>query len=144
MSAIRSAGKRRNDQGVMTTAPMEVRGDMIKAIDAFIGYDIGGNFGSQDTNARMLAARLLNPVKDNGPSREEQRSAARSLQGFVAGLPDNHAKHLANLRAQAEKATEALIECEKVGNEVGAAVERERLNGEAGIYAQIKALGFDH
>ena len=140
MAAIRNAGKRLNDKGVMTTAPMEVRGDIIKAIDAFVGYDIGGNFGSQDTNARMLAARLLNPVKDNSPTREELRSAARSLQGFVAGLPDNHAKHLANLRAQAEKVTDALIECEKVGNEVGATVERERLSH---IYSQIKSMGFE-
>jgi hypothetical protein len=145
MAATRTAGKRVNDKGLPYTAPLEVRGDLIKAIDAFVGYEATGNFGSQELNARTLASRILSGNKvDSGPTREEQHRASRSLAGFVAGLPDNMAKQLANLRAQVERVTEALIECEKVGNTVGATVERERLNGESGLYAQIKALGFDH
>lgn len=145
MSAMKVAGKRTNDKGLPYTAPLEVRGDLIKAIDAFIGYDMSGNFGSQELNARTLAGRILSGNKvDNGPTRQEQHRASRTLAGFVAGLPDNMAKQLANLRAQVERVTDALIECEKAGNTVGAAVERERLNGEAGLFAQIRSLGFDH
>jgi len=119
------------------------REETIKALDAFVGYNLGGDFGSQDVKARMMAQRLLSGQKATGPSQQEQARASRSLAGFVAGLPDQQGKILANLRAQAEKATEALIECEKAGNTVGATVERERLNGAAGIYAQIRAMGFD-
>lgn len=144
MSAVRIAGKRVNDAGKAYTAPLEVRGDLIKAIDAFVGYEMAGNFGSQELNARTLASRLLSGKVDNGPSRQELHAASRSLAGFVHGLPDNMAKQLANLRAQVERVTEALIECEREGNTVGATVERERLNGESGLYSQIRALGFDH
>jgi hypothetical protein len=119
------------------------RQETIQAIDKFVGYDQGGDFGQQDTRARSLAQRTLKPVSTKVPTRDEQRSAERSLSGFVHGLPDNVARHLSNLRAQAKKSVAALIEAEKTGNQVAAAVERERLNGECGIYAQIRAMGFE-
>jgi hypothetical protein len=120
------------------------RGESIAAIEAFIGYDMTGDFGAQDTRARSLAQVTVRPVSTQGPTREEERSAANSMKGFVSGLPDHTARTLANLRAQAAKHAEALIEATKQGDTVAATVEYERLNGEAGIYAQIKTLGFDH
>jgi hypothetical protein len=120
------------------------RDESIAAIAAFVGYDVAGHFGTQDTRARMLAQTTLRPVSTKGLTREEQRSASRTAAGFVAGLPDHQAKQLANLRAQVERVTDAMIACQKAGNAVGAAVEKERLHGASGLYAQIKALGFNY
>ena len=114
------------------------REESIAAIDLFVGYNIAGNFGEQDTRARMLAQTTLRPVSTTGPTRQEQRSACRSAAGFVHGLPDPQAKQLANLRAQVERVTDALIQCQKKCDTVGEAVEHERLYGESGLYAQIK------
>jgi hypothetical protein len=118
-------------------------GESKLAIDQFIGYDHAGNFGAQDTRARMVAQTTIKPVSTAVPTKEEQLSAARSLAGFVHGLPDHLARTLDNLRGQAEKAAEAMIEAEKTGDQVKAAIERERLYGESGIYAQIRQMGFE-
>lgn len=119
------------------------REESIAAIDLFVGYNLAGNFGEQETRARMLAQTTLRPVSTTGPTREEHRSACRSAAGFVHGLPDHQAKQLANLWAQVERVTDALIQCQKKNDTVGEAVEKERLYGESGLYAQIKTLGFD-
>lgn len=108
--AMRNAGKRPNDKGVMVVHPNEVRNDQIKAIHAFVGYDNRRDFGSQDTEARAKAQRDLRGYQPVGPSREEERAASRTLQGFVAGMPQPSQKLLANLRAREQSIAEAMID----------------------------------
>ena len=124
----------------------QVRDDMIKAIAAFIGYDMGESFGPQELSARMKAQTLLRaePVETSVPV------AKVAGKGFVAGLPDHNGKTIANLQARAVTATEAMIDHEKASMDPNrsesdrelssgmAQVERERLNQ---IQADLLLLG---
>jgi hypothetical protein len=95
LSAMRNAGKRMVAEGEGEAAlfpklvfqERNVRNDQIQAISAFIGYDNREMFGTQETAARMLAMRILNPKHMMGPDRETQKTADHSAKGFIAGLP---------------------------------------------------------
>ena len=114
MLAIRNAGKRPNDKGIMVRHPDQERGDIIKAIHAYVGYDPRGNFGTQDQAARAKAQAELRPTSNVGPSREEMRSASRSLAGYVAGMPDHSmAANRERLLNQERVTAEAIIDLEK-------------------------------
>jgi hypothetical protein len=117
--ACRDAGKRGFEKlnevtGEVTTVvkvdSSKVRDDIIKAIHAYCGYDVSRDFGSQDIEARAKAQRELRGGVVPGPSREEQRSAARSMAGYVKGMPLPAQKLLANLRAREQAAAEAMID----------------------------------
>lgn len=92
----------------------KVREDLICAIHAYIGYDNRRDFGSQDQEARAKAQREIRAAQGYkvaaGPTREEQRSAARSMSGFVAGMPAPAQKLLANLRAREQSTVEAMLD----------------------------------
>lgn len=151
MTAIKSAGKRLNDQGVPYTDQSEVRNDTIKAISAYVGYDTRGSFGAQDVAARQLASRQLGKVIAKGPARAEQKSVERSLAGFVAGLPDTTTRTLADLQGREAASAEAMIQHEKnaedptrselqrMQDKALAAVEAERI---ASIRIDIQRMGF--
>ena len=149
LAACKVAGRRQNDQGKFFTDSREVRNDMIKAIHAYCGYDNSRNFGSQDQEARAKASRELSgKAIVVGPTREEQKAAARSMQGFIHGLPDHKARHLQNLLGRETAAVDAMLAHEKDANDSQrsaadrvlsaglAEVERERL---AAIRADIAA-----
>lgn len=150
LQAMLSAGKRRNDNGVLFTDPREVRNDQIKAIHAYCGFDNRRDFGSQETEARAKAQREIRGYKVTGPSREELKAAARSATGFVAGLPDNQARHLQNLLGRETAAVDAMLQHEKDSRDESrsaadrvlsaglAEVERERL---LAIRADIARFG---
>lgn len=118
--ACRDAGKRSFETtnevtGEVTTVvkrdESKVREDLIRAIHAYVGYDQGRDFGSQDAAARAKANREASGrVVVAGPTREEQRAASRSMSGFVAGMPLPAQKLLANLRAREQTAAEAMID----------------------------------
>lgn len=118
--ACRDAGRRSFETtnevtGEVTTVvkrdESKVREDLIKAIHAYIGYDTSRDFGSQDAAARAKANREASGrVVVPGPTREEQRSAARSMAGYVHGMPLPAQKLLANLRAREQSAAEAMID----------------------------------
>ncbi len=110
LQAMRDAGKRVSAEGKPVFQPNEVRNDQIKAIHAYCGYDNRLNFGSQDQAARAKAMRELRGVQVTGPSREEQRNAARSVAGFVAGMPKPSQRILLNLQARERAAAEAMID----------------------------------
>lgn len=151
LDACRTAGRRLNDKGIPFTDPKEIRNDLIKAIHAYCGYDMHGNFGSQEQEARAKAQREIRGYKVSGPTREELRSAARSAAGFVAGLPDHKVRALANLRAREVAAVEAMLDHEKAAHDSKrptadrllsqglADVERDRI---ASIRRDIEAMGF--
>lgn len=114
------------------------RAEGAAAIDAFVGYDVAGDFGAQDTRARSLAISCLKPQPFMGPTREEVRAAELAARGFVAGVADAIAKAKANLKAQSEVIISAIVEAEKDGNEAAATLERERL---AHVRTQLATLG---
>jgi hypothetical protein len=120
--AVRDAGKRGFEATNEVTGEVritvkvdqgKVRDDIIRAIHAYCGYDTRRNFGSQDIEARAKAQRELRGGVAPGPTREEQRAAARTMLGFVAGMPDDTARFLQNLLAREVTSAEALIQHEK-------------------------------
>ena len=100
LTAMLAAGRRKNDRGVVYTNQAEVRGDQIKAISAFIGYDLSLTHGEQEATARAKANRELTGRPITGPTREEQRQADRTLKGYVAGVADDTAKAETNVAAR--------------------------------------------
>lgn len=118
--ACRDAGKRSFETTNEVTGEViivikrdegKVREDIIKAIHAYIGYDQGRDFGSQDTFARAQANREASGRKVTaGLDRNEVRAANRSLAGFVHGMPVPAQKLLANLKARKQAAAEAYID----------------------------------
>jgi len=118
--ACRDAGKRSFEsvneatgevRQVVKVDGTKVRDDIIQAIHAYCGYDTSRDFGSQDIEARAKAQRELRKVPVSaGLSREEQRSASRSMAGYVKGMPLPAQKLLANLKAREQAAAEAMID----------------------------------
>lgn len=75
--------------------------EKVMALSAYIGYDMGRNFAEQELAANMQARKDIKGAVDiSGPSREEIKSANRSAQGYVSGMPDNTQKKIANLLAR--------------------------------------------
>lgn len=110
MVAMRQAGKRLNDQGKSYTLATEIRNDEIKAIAGYCGYDSRLSHGSQDASARSKASRELSGRPIAGMLRADQKAMARTLQGFVAGCPDNVLRQIRNLEARERGAAEAMIQ----------------------------------
>lgn len=125
------------------------RNDQIKYIAAFVGYDPNGDFGFQEAAARTKAQRELSDRPIQGPSRAEAKSAARSMIGFVAGMPDTLQRKLADLKAREVAAVDAMLSHQKAAKDPNrsdderllssgmAEVERERLRE---IREHVKAL----
>lgn len=89
----------------------KTRDEIIAAIAGYVGYDNRRDFGSQDQAAKAKAQRELAGNKVvGGPTRSEERTAARSLQGFVAGMPHPAQRILLNLQARERAAAEAMID----------------------------------
>jgi hypothetical protein len=156
MLEVRNAGRRINQDGFPYTDQREVRGDIIKAIHAFmyetrkdqkvhVGYDPTRDFGSQETAARMLASREIK----GAPSVSHIAAPSRSFSGYVAGMPDSHARRLADLQGREMAAVDAMLAHQKEADDTSrpqaartlsqglAEVERERLSA---IRADILAL----
>jgi hypothetical protein len=95
------------------------RSDMIAAINAFIGYDVSKDFGSQEFQARSLAARQARQERGEhlpAVSKTEKQEAARlqaSIQGYVSGVPDTVSTHRNNLEARERLAVAAIIQHER-------------------------------
>jgi hypothetical protein len=113
------------------------RNETIQAIAGYMGYDVTRDFGSQESEARMQAARDLRPITA-GADRKAQRVLASSVKGYIAGLPDHSAKSLSNLQARERLAVDTMIQHERDASEAKteqdrgvslalAQVERERL-----------------
>lgn len=122
--ACRDAGKRSFEtvdqatgevRRVVKVDQSKVREDLICAIHAYCGFDQTRDFGPQDQEARAKAQRELRGGVVPGPTREEKRSAERSMTGFVAGMPAPQQRLVRDLQARAvslaesrDKATSAL------------------------------------
>ena len=73
------------------------RDEKIVAIAAYIGYEVGGDFATQEMAAHAKAKGEIRPVQATGPSREEIKTAQRSAKGYVAGMPDGTRKVVQDL-----------------------------------------------
>jgi len=112
---------------LLTIRKAQSRQESIAAIAGFIGYDSKGDFGSQDLAARAEAQRQLKPVSP----KEYKRSCAPTVAGFVAGLPDNLYKKLADLNARQELATSNMLECLRKAEEAPNAILSQHFLHEA-------------
>lgn len=113
----------------------KTRDESIAAIVSYTGHErvkVASDFGRFDAAARAQAQRELSGKVVAGPSREEQRAAARSAQGFVAGMPQPSHRLLLNLQARERAAVNAMIDATteaerqaqaKVLDEVRAAID---------------------
>lgn len=88
----------------------------IQVIAAFVGYDVAGDYGSQELAANSAAKRALRPIDASGPNRQEHRAAQRSALGFVNGLPDNHRVKLQDLLGREKMAADQMIEHHKAAD----------------------------
>lgn len=135
VKAMRQAGLRRDDAGKLHTDPSKVRDDKIRAIAAFVGYDVTGAFGAQELQAMAKARHQIQgaPKTTNPFSR-----CSPIVQGFIAGMPDEQAKCLADLQGRERLATETMLEQTKLAQQATdlptrqyhqalAIVEQERL-----------------
>jgi len=77
------------------------------AIAAFIGYNAGLSFAENEMAANQRAKGEISPVKATGPSREEIRSAQRSVAGYVAGMPDATRRAILDLQGRIQLALDA-------------------------------------
>jgi len=105
--ALKQAGKRKNERGIMVTIPQEIKGDEVKAISEFMGeYSRKFAHGLQLDAARNEARRLVaTGVKD--PIKEYSR-CSQTTGCHAEGLPDPRGLQLSVLRAQENEAVDAL------------------------------------
>lgn len=64
------------------------RDEKIVAIAAYTGYEVGGDFATQEMVANAKAKGEIRPTQVTGPSREETKTAQRAAKGYVSGMPD--------------------------------------------------------
>ena len=119
--------------------PNFVRSDAIRAIHAFCGYDAAGDFGTQDVAARAEAQRQLRGIVP-ATVPYSRSGVSATVKRYVAGMPDNTARLLADLEGRANLALDAKAEherasqdrkrslAERTASATMAAVEQERLD----------------
>ncbi len=106
MEEMLRAGRRYSTEGSSFTDKNEIRNDSIKAIAAYIGYNVSESFATQEQAARSLASRILSGKKLAGETRadirEKYNSALESGKAVIttAGYADHVGKRIANLQAQ--------------------------------------------
>ena len=118
LAAVKVAGQRKDQDGKTFTDSREVRGDLIVALAAYIGYDRNRDFGLQDAFARSHANRVATgrKIDTSGPSRSEERAANRALTGRVGGMPDYMAAKVGELRGRERHTVDSLIEAHNAGD----------------------------
>ncbi|HEY6021720.1 MAG TPA: hypothetical protein VIY48_18180 [Candidatus Paceibacterota bacterium] len=87
------------------------RQQSIEAIHAYVGYDMAGDFGTQEYRAKAKANLELKPIAIVA-------KATPVMQGYVAGMPNNAGKFQHNLKARERLAVEGLIENLKIAESV--------------------------
>jgi hypothetical protein len=115
LTAIRNAGKRKNQDGKAYTDPSKVREDSIAAIHAYCGYDSTVLFGQQESAARTKAQRELGIGKPNPNAKtlHEERAHNRTLPGSVHGNPDHEGKGIEDLLARERLAAAEMVRHQK-------------------------------
>lgn len=145
-SAIKRAGKRVNEHGVLTFVGKTLNGedvvakDQRAAIAAYIGYNPFELLGSQLQRATAQANRELGITKLNGPMPKEVYRDMRSVQGTTFGMPDHTAKRLADLQAQHRTLVDTIGQLEAKVAQILDLRNRAKREGKLAIMAQAQAL----
>jgi len=95
--ALPAAGSIGAKAFIMMMNRAKSRDEKIVAIAAFIGYEVGGDFATQEMVAHTKAKGEIRPVPVSGPSLAEIKTAQRSAKGYVAGMPDGTRKLVQDL-----------------------------------------------
>jgi hypothetical protein len=90
------------------------RDEQIAAIAGYVGFDRHGEFGAQDLAARMTAQRALNGCQ---AGTRPVHTSLPSVAGYVAGMPDETAKRVANLKGRETLAAETMADHEKMASD---------------------------
>lgn len=130
LAAVRNAGRRLSPTGKPIFDKSEERNDIIKACAGFIGWDPKESYAGNLLRCTGEARKATAPIAQRqAPLPEYSRGTKPSLDGFIAGLPDQQQHHIANLLAQEVKATEAMLAWSKVrSHEAFIAAVAEHLN----------------
>lgn len=132
-SAVKRAGKRVNEHGVLTFVGKTLNGEDVvskdkrAAIAAYIGYNAYELQGAQELRATAQANRELGITKLAGQQPKEVYAAMRQVQGTTFGMPDHVAKRLADLKAQRKALVDGIILAEQANDAALATVERAKL-----------------
>jgi len=113
--------------------------DKMIALAGYCGYDGKLSMGEQINTATCKAKRELNaqPINLNEPTEKELRQAKRTVQGYVAGMPDATKVKLNDLLAREVLATNNHIECLRMaGNKELSSEDRKKHAGMAAIERQ--------
>jgi hypothetical protein len=144
--AIKLAGKRRNEHGVMVLVGKTLNGvdvvaaDKRAAIAAYIGYNPFELLGAQELRATAQANRELGITKLNGAMPKEVYRDMRSVPGTTFGLPDHAGKRLADLKAQRRALVDALGPLEAKVAQILDLRNRAKREGKLAIMAQAQEL----
>jgi hypothetical protein len=120
------------------------RDEQIAVIAGYRGYDPKLDFGSNEYRAKSQALRELRPEPKAPAS-----GVIATVKGYVAGMPNDHAKRVKDLLARERLAADAIVEHEALAKDAQSEterdyqtalvlLERERL---ANIREQLKAEG---
>lgn len=110
-----------------------VRDDSILAIAGYCGYDLAGDFGTQEVEARAKAQRELRGI--TASTKPYSRSGvASTIKGYVAGIPDDIARRIADLKGRELLAVEALTDHMRNAN------DEKRLHAERNLSSTLAAV----
>jgi hypothetical protein len=121
------------------------RAEQISAISAYIGYDRGKNapsHGAQEMMAKATAKKELNPLvilNAATAALHHGNSAMASAAGYVAGMPDNVAKRIQNLKGREVLATDAIIENTHIAEDTARA-EQVRQDAINAVWLEVSRL----
>src|SRR5208282_1691958 len=107
------------------------RDERIQAIAAYMGFDSRGDFASQELQATLKAQQELRGAPR--PLARPVHTAAVSVQGFIAGMPDHAAKNKANLEARGRASIDAIIDNDKAADNAANEADRVMYAGMAQV-----------
>jgi hypothetical protein len=144
--ALKLAGKRRNEHGVMVLVGKTLNGEDVVAKDkraaiaAYIGYNPFELLGAQELRATAQANRELGITKLNGPMPKEVYAKLRTVEGVTFGLPDHMSKRLADLKAQRRVLVDTIATLEAKVGEILNLRNRAKREEKYAIMAQAQTL----
>ncbi len=113
------------------------RNDRIAAIAGYVGFDVHGEYSSQELAANLQAKRELgHGVK--AAVAPFAHGASKSLGGYVHGMPNEQAKRLADLAGREALAAETMLDHEAETREC---LAQGRLEGAQYAAAMAKVEG---
>lgn len=141
LAAVRNAGKRKSPEGKPIFDKSVEREDIIVACAGYIGWDHQASYAANLLRCTGEARKAMAPiVQRTSPLPEYSRGTLPTLNGFVAGMPNQQSLRVQNLLGQEIKATDAMIAWSKVRSvEQFRAAIAEHLNAGGTAAAEAEA-----